>query len=159
MHRARRRWKTDQPKLTLTDIWDSLWSESTLKVKFSWKIRRHNIFFWLQRALRQFPYHVQVYFNTTFLNAVITDIQAFKLEQKTCLYLLKSKSKKNHILEWVNQQQVQRLNRSIKVKGFFSEPFWFFYSQDLISNSLYYLPNDSHHISLENLVLDHWVIP
>ena len=49
------------------------------------------------RALRQFPYHVQLYFNIIFQNAVITDIQAFKLEQKTCLFLLKSKSKKNHI--------------------------------------------------------------
>ena len=36
---------------------------------------------------------------------------------------------------------------------------WPFNSQDLISNSPYCLPNDSHYVSLENLVSDQLVIP
>ena len=36
-----------------------------------------------------------------------------------------------------------------------NEPF---NSQDLIGNSPYYLPNDFHHVSLENLVSDQLVI-
>ena len=32
-------------------------------------------------------------------------------------------------------------------------------SQDLITNSTYCLPNDSHYVSLENLVSDQLVIP
>ena len=32
-------------------------------------------------------------------------------------------------------------------------------TQDLISNSPYCFPNDSHYVSLENLVLDQLVIP
>ena len=34
-----------------------------------------------------------------------------------------------------------------------------FNSQDLISNSPYCLPNDSHYVSLENVVLNQFVIP
>ena len=33
------------------------------------------------------------------------------------------------------------------------------YSQDLISNSPYYLPYNSYDVSLENLVLDQLIIP
>ena len=38
-------------------------------------------------------------------------------------------------------------------------PFPFIHSQDLISNSPYYLPYNSYNVSSENLVLDQLIIP
>ena len=46
--------------------------------------------------------------------------------------------------------------RVTKISQFLSQPF---HSQDLISNSPYYLPYSFYDVSLENLVLDHLKVP
>ena len=46
--------------------------------------------------------------------------------------------------------------RVTKISQFLSQPF---HSQDLISNSPYYLPYNFYDVSLENLVLDQLKVP
>ena len=54
---------------------------------------------------------------------------------------------------------VVQKKKSLPLNLNLSTKFQPFHSQDLICNSLYYLPYNSFDVSLENLVLDQLIIP